>query len=187
MSFSYTPSEYAAQINITILDWQAKFVRRLTFTGVNTDPHVANWNARDSLGALVPSGNYSYSIQITDHAGNAGNVNGGIFAVVMDTTRPTLSVVAVPTLFRIAIDKFLNIRYTVNEAVRAEIEVLNSANQVVRYLGAQQVMGGIYNVVWDGRNAAGNVLPTPGTYTARVRATDAAGNVTIATASVPVQ
>jgi flagellar hook assembly protein FlgD len=148
---------------------------------------VASWNGRDSLGALAPTGNYSYSIRITDQAGNIGNVNGAGFAVVTDSTPPTLSVVAMPNPFRISIDKVLNIRYTVNEAVRAEIEVLNSANQVVRYLGAQQVNAGIYNVLWDGRNATGNVVPTPGTYTARIRATDPANTLSVATTSVSVQ
>jgi flagellar hook assembly protein FlgD len=187
MSFSYTASEYAPQVDITIIDWQSRFVRRLTDTSVNTDPHVVTWNGRDSLGALVPTGNYSYSIRITDQAGNIGNVNGGGFAVVADSTPPTVSVAAMPNPFRISIDKVLNIRYTVNEAVRAEIEVLNSANRVVRYLGAHQVNAGIYNVLWDGRNAAGNVVPTPETYTARIRATDPANNMSVATVFVSVQ
>jgi flagellar hook assembly protein FlgD len=187
MSFSYTPSEYANQVNITILNSQGAVRQSLTYTGVDTDPHVASWDGRNSLGALVPTGNYSYVVQITDQAGNIGTVNGGTFAVVTDTTAPALSVVVMPNPFRIAAHKLLNIRYTVNEAVRAEVEVLNSANQVVRYIGAQQVPGGIYTVVWNGLDATGSLVPVPGLYTARVRATDVAGNVTVKTASVLVE
>ena len=187
MSFSYTLSEYASQVSIAILDWQGKLVRQLTYAGVNTNPQVSSWNGRDHLGALVPSGNYSYVVQITDQAGNSGGVNGSGFSVVTDATPPTVSVALAPNPFRIVADKLLNIRYTVNETVRAEVEVLNSANTVVRYLGAYQVNTGTFNVTWDGRNATGGVVPAPANYTVRVRATDPAGNMTITTASVSVQ
>jgi flagellar hook assembly protein FlgD len=187
MSFSYTLSEYASQVSIVILDGQGKLVRNLSYAGVNTNPQVASWDGRDYLGALVPSGSYSYRMQISDQAGNSGIVNGGSFSVVNDLTPPMVSVVLSPDPFRIATNRLLNIRYTVNEAVRAEIEVLNGANQVVRYLGAYQINAGTFNVTWDGRNATGVVVPTPANYTVRIRAADLAGNLTTTTAGISVQ
>ena len=126
-------------------------------------------------------------MQISDQAGNSGVVNGGSFSVITDLTPPTVTMVLSPDPFHIAVNRLLNIRYTVNEAVRAEIEVLNSTNQVVRYLGAYQVNANTFNVTWDGRNATGAVVPTPATYTVRIRATDLAGNMFITTASISVQ
>jgi flagellar hook assembly protein FlgD len=188
MSFNYTPSEYCAQASISIFDGQAKLVRSLSYAGVSANPQVASWDGRDFAGGLVASGSYSYRMQLTDQAGNSASVNGGGFSVASDATPPTVSVTLTPAPFRIAADRLLNIRYTVNEAARAEVEVLNSANQVVRYLGAYQVNAGRFNhITWDGRNATGAVVPAPANYSVRIRAADLASNQGIAMASVAVQ
>jgi flagellar hook assembly protein FlgD len=94
--------------------------------------------------------------------------------------------VLTPSPLSLASGAPLNIRYEQNEAARAEIEVLNSAGQVIRYLGAWQESAGIYNRTWDRRNAAG-VVVAPATYTVRLRVTDLAGNVATLTRSVQVQ
>lgn len=183
MSFSYTVSERST-VTISIRNSAGNVVRSLRFPDVGTTPQVANWDGRDDVGALVPTGAYTYRLDATDQAGNTGSHPGGSLNVIVDTTPPVVSVAFAPNPYRLS-GPNLDIRYQQNEWARTEVEILDGTS-VIRYLGALESASGTYSRLWDGLNASGQRVAAPRQYTIRVRAVDAAGNRTVVTAPVSV-
>jgi hypothetical protein len=66
------------------------------------------------------------------------------------------------------------IRYALPEAARVNLSVYNMLGQRVAELTNQVESAGFYNVVWDGRNAAGSQVAT-GVYFYRIEATPVSG------------
>jgi hypothetical protein len=74
---------------------------------------------------------------------------------------------AVPNPFR----STTSIAYTVPREDQVRVRILDVAGRTVRVLGEGRVPAGESRVVWDGRNASGDIVPA-GVYWARVESSD---------------
>jgi flagellar basal-body rod modification protein FlgD len=78
----------------------------------------------------------------------------------------------------------VSLPYTLSsDAADVQVEIMNSAGQVVRTIHSGALSAGSSNVVWDGKSGSGSPL-SPGAYSYRVTAFDAQGQPTGAAVAV---
>jgi flagellar basal-body rod modification protein FlgD len=68
---SYSLSENAAQTKISISDASGKCVRQVTQGPQNAGNTTYSWDGKDTLGAALPSGTYTFKIEALNAAGAA--------------------------------------------------------------------------------------------------------------------
>ena len=117
-----TPSNWA----INIKDGQNNILR--TFTGSGTKIEQA-WDGKNSSGATVPDGVYTYIIEATDQASgsNAAPVSG---QVTVDSVAPTLAITS-PADNSVTTQKDITINYTVDGQARSENRTLTEGANIV--------------------------------------------------------
>jgi hypothetical protein len=114
-------------------------------------------------------------------------------APVADTTGPAIAnLTDSPDAFVPSRREVSTISFTVADDTAAtcsatvRISVLKTTLYSKSFAGFRCRFGSSLSAVWDGRDAAGNLV-APGTYTYRVTATDAAGNTSTATGTITVR
>ncbi|MCG8453560.1 MAG: OmpA family protein [Spirochaetales bacterium] len=135
-----------------------------------------SWNGQDNAGATVLDGSYFAKLNIVYLKGDEAGAETG--AIVVDTQAPRLEVEIPDGLFGPDGDgnkDRLFIRQKSTEEPSLESFILDEERMVRRrWLWSPQ----LENLVWDGRDDSGNLLPD-GSYSYRVEAQDVAGNETV--------
>jgi flagellar hook assembly protein FlgD len=151
--------------------------RTMRFAG--TPPGRVIWDGLTDTGSPAPDGEYSYRLSATDLAGNSGAGSRSPVTFALSTADTPVMVSADLRAFSPNNDRnrdAVNIIPTIQVMTGItswKIDILNSAGTTERtFTGGAAVPG---SVVWDGRNAAGAVVPD-GNYTARIEVRYAAGN-----------
>jgi flagellar hook assembly protein FlgD len=154
-------------------------LRTMRFAG--TPPARVVWDGLTDTGSPAPDGEYTYQLSATDLAGNTGGsaASGGFPA------RFVLSTADTPVMISTDLRAFspnnrgrdaINIIPQLQVATGISswrIDALNSAGTVVRSFNGTTAIPG--SISWNGRDAAGNVVPD-GAYTAQIEVRYAAGN-----------
>jgi flagellar hook assembly protein FlgD len=150
---------------------------------------AAVWNGRDEDGLRVPDGAYTAVMKGSNDHGVTRSASVG---VRVDTVAPEVSAVAAQRVVSPNGDGLADstlIAYALGEAGSVRVRIYDGAGTLVRTLlsGAWQSSGD-HTVKWDGRvsSASGLTPAVSGTYTVRVRDTDAAKNSTVGEGSVKV-
>ncbi|MFN8630044.1 MAG: FlgD immunoglobulin-like domain containing protein [Chloroflexota bacterium] len=131
----------------------------------------------------------------TDHpllASYSGNVDiapstaSAVLHVTADTTVDWLGMAALPATFYPVIDGYrdtLPVTAVLGEPAHVTVRIKNSVGHVVRMKDLGVRKAGTVSWSWNGRNAAGVLLPA-GTYTVTTRVVDMSGNAASASGSV---
>jgi flagellar hook assembly protein FlgD len=138
---------------------------------------TANWDGRDSSGAVVPDGTYSLVVTATNQSDSA---LGASLPVSVLTTPPVLSGLTggVVSPNGDGIDDTTTLSYRISRPCQTRIVVSDAAGTVLRVLqGWSEVAGGAHSVSWNGKlAAAGSWVPAgDGRDTFTVYARDALG------------
>ena len=141
--------------------------------GGGTSSIAQMWDGKNSAGAVVASGVYTYTISGTDSGLSTVTASG---RVTVDTVRPVLSALAdSPDPFKPGTGQKSTMSFTLSEASTVTLRVYNASGTLVRTLfNNASAVAGVNSVIWDGKSDAG-VLVAAGTYTYKVWVTDRAG------------
>ena len=157
--------------NISILNSVGKVVR--SFSGTDALPATLLWNGADSAGTTVPDGTYSITARLSYRKGNLVEMDGP--SIVVDTVAPSISVSTDIPVFSPDGDGYRDtilLKQTSSSEDLWQGRISNSSGNIIRTFSWK---GKVQNLVWDGRDAAGNIVPD-GRYSYSVSATDRAGN-----------
>ncbi len=164
-------NEGIASYSITVSNEGGTAVR--TFAGSGTVPSSLPWNGTDDAGNPVPDGSYSTHARVEYLKGNLVEVDGPI--LVVDTVAPKVTASVDSPYFSPDGDgsrDTIVIHQSSSSEERWTAEIRNSAGSVVRSFSWT---GQAPDLVWDGRDSSGNVVPD-GVYSYAITATDRAGN-----------
>ena len=136
------------------------------------------WDGRDSGGALVADGIYSYEIITEDLAGNK---NTDVGNVRVDKTGPVIgpySVTpkAISPSSSPGITDQATISYNISKEGTVEIRIISTTGPLVRQFGPYLKSLGSHTETWDGNDASGNVVGE-GDYRIEIFLIDSAGNI----------
>ncbi len=144
-----------------------------TFTGSGTSVNQV-WDGKDSSGVRAADGIYTYVVTATDVGGSVASNSS---QVTLDTVAPTVSGLNdSPDPFQPSTAQTTTISYTLLEPATVTLSIYNSSGTLIRTL-----LSSIYqttlanNIVWDGKNSSGVVVPA-GVYTYKLWAEDKAQN-----------
>ncbi len=137
------------------------------------------WNGRNAAGAAAPDGTYRYVAKSTDAAGN--RTERTLDGLILDTAAPAIDLSFPYTLFSPNGDGrkdelVPSIRTSGNDEWEAAV-VAKSGAVLAAWKWKGAAAAGPAAVSWNGRDAAGNVVPD-GTYRFTAKSEDAAGNRT---------
>ncbi len=158
---------------LTIQNGSGTTVR--SFSGSNASSFTWTWNGKDSSGARVPDGTYTYTLTGTDDGWTTSVSRTG--TVRVDTTVPTVTGFGdSPDPFKPSTGQTTTIRFTLSEPATVSLKVYNSAGTLVRTLLNNILRTTLSNsVVWNGKNGSGALVPA-GVYTYKLWVDDPAGN-----------
>jgi flagellar basal-body rod modification protein FlgD len=95
-SLTYALEKSAARAQITIFDHSRQVVRTLEYTGLQAGVNQAQWDGKDSKGAVMPPGVYEYAVSAVDHEGASVVAKGRsqltVTGVRMEDGQPKLAV-----------------------------------------------------------------------------------------------
>lgn len=98
-SLTYALAQDAARGQITIFDHNHKVVRTLDYTNLQAGLNQAQWDGKDSSGAVMPPGVYEYAISALDRQGAPvvakGHAQLVVTGVRMEDGQPKLAVGAI--------------------------------------------------------------------------------------------
>ncbi len=137
------------------------------------------WNGTRTAGSAVPDGTYGVVLSVKDARGNTVEQTASVIV-----NRVLGFLAASPNRFfpqdGDAYARTTTIRYRLASAATSTLRVLDAAGAVVRTAWyARHTPAGTYTWTWDGRNAAGAMVPQ-GDYTVQVIATGTAGRAFLA-------
>ncbi|HUX12115.1 MAG TPA: FlgD immunoglobulin-like domain containing protein, partial [Spirochaetia bacterium] len=157
--------------NISIHNSSGAVVR--SYSGTQALPPTLIWNGADTAGSTVPDGTYSITARLSYRKGNLVEMTGP--SIVVDTVAPSVSVTTDVPVFSPDGDGYRDtilLKQTSSTEDLWQGKISNSSGNVIRTFSWK---GKVQDLVWDGRDAAGNVVPD-GLYSYSVSATDRAGN-----------
>ncbi|HUX14610.1 MAG TPA: FlgD immunoglobulin-like domain containing protein [Spirochaetia bacterium] len=163
--------EGIGRYEISIADSAGTNVR--TFTGSGAIPGSVTWDGTNTEGRILPDGTYTTRVTVDYLKGNLASAAGP--DLVVDTTAPRVSVSTDDPVFSPDGDGLrdtLLIHQTSSSEDSWTAEIKNSGGATIR---TWTWNGMAPDLVWDGRDAAGNIVPD-GVYQYRISATDRAGN-----------
>ena len=137
------------------------------------------WNGTRTAGTAVPDGTYGVVLSVKDARGNTVEQTASVIV-----NRVLGFLYTSPNRFYPqdgdTYARTTTIRYRLASAATSTLRVLNAAGAVVRTAWyARHTPAGTYTWTWDGRNAAGAMVPQ-GDYTVQVIATGTAGRAFLA-------
>ncbi len=141
-------------------------------------PEEVFWNGRLADGSVAPDGRYELFVESGDDRGNIAEA--GPFGFALDGTPPTASITLPEFPARILSPNNDGNKDTITIRLSGSVEdlwlgeILQDDESVREYRWIESAPD---DVVWDGTDSEGNVLPD-GTYRYRLQATDRAGNRT---------
>jgi len=141
------------------------------FEGQGTPPATIRWDGRTSANAAAPEGSYKARLDLRYEQGNQPSAVSLPFE--LDNTPPKATVSAPHTIFSPGGQRG-TIPFAVTTQANDEWEaaIIGSGGRKVRTWNWQ---GAAPQVVWDGKDNAGNAAPD-GAYQFTLNSTDAAGN-----------
>lgn len=177
IDFSNAPkSQYQVKVNCewwSVSDSSYSYLNETyTYDGA---PHVVEWKTETIEEDATCAVNVYNNVISSDGTGNESDLN--IFTV----RAPTLSAVRITPrrFYPIKRDGFLDstrMKFTLARAARVSTAIRSSAGTSVRKQDLGKRRAGDRSWSWDGTRADGRTV-RPGTYTVRLSATDAAGNI----------
>jgi flagellar hook assembly protein FlgD len=141
-----------------------------------------SWNGRNDAGAVVPDGSYTAAVAAFDDAGNSA---ARAFPIRVDSTPAAVTTSTTPLSFSPNADGAADrtiLRWASNENAAGVARIYRGSTLVRSWTLTSRASWG---TSWDGRNAAGSVLPD-GRYRYRVDLRDAAGNRTVVDSTVTI-
>lgn len=130
-----------------------------------------SWDGKNASAVIVGDGQYTVKIDAAD-AVNLKAVQQ-VYPIVVEKGNPTVTAVSDgPDPFKLTGSTLNTIKYTLSENANVTIIIFDSNNNVVRTLTNGLITAGAKTVTWDGKNAAGILVPD-GTYTYKINAVDA--------------
>lgn len=137
------------------------------------------WDGKNSSGALVPNGSYSYRITSTDSYGNVSNTYQG--TVNIDTLIPIVSQISdSPDAFLPSGTNNVTFSFNLSEKSKVTIKIYSPTGALFRDLAVnQEYAAGLNKVLWDGKDKSGK-FGIDGYYQYTVIAVDFAGNSSVA-------
>jgi flagellar hook assembly protein FlgD len=164
----------AASWQVTVRNTGGQELRSYSGSGTQVS---ANWDGRDTSGAVVPDGTYSLLVTATNQSGSA---RAASLAVSVLTTPPVFSDLTggVVSPNGDGIDDTTTLSYRISRPCQTRIVVSDAAGTVLRVLqGWSEVARGAHSVSWNGKLAAGGswVAAVDGRDTFTVYARDALG------------
>ncbi len=164
-------NEGIGRYEIAIADSAGAAVR--TFAGSGTVPLSVTWKGTNAEGKILPDGTYSSRVTVEYLKGNLASAAGP--DLVIDTSAPRVSVSTDNPVFSPDGDGLrdtLLIRQTTSSEDMWTAEISAAGGSAIR---TWTWKGRAPDLVWDGRDSAGNIVPD-GIYQYKISATDRAGN-----------
>lgn len=167
----YTLSE-ASSVTITIHDSLNNLVRTLESNArKNAGLNSTTWDGKNSSGAFVPDGIYTYKISAVDLAGLPASPITG--TITVERLNPSITEVSDnPDPFIPDQSESSIIKFTLSENANVTLKVYNSSNNLISTLENGSASIGGNSSRWNGTDNSGNLV-TSGTYTYRIDAADA--------------
>ncbi len=165
-------SEGIERYAVNVVDETGTAVR--TFSGTGAIPESIEWDGTRNTGEPVPDGIYSVRGRVLYTKGNLAEATGP--DIVIDTAAPEVSVSVENPVFSPDGDGLrdeITIRQSTSNEDLWQGRITTSDGTMVHEFSWQ---GTADNLVWDGRDASGNVV-ADGVYTYSLAGTDRAGNV----------
>ncbi len=170
---------------VKILDSSNNVVRTFGSSSVtNGYDYFTNWDGRSDSNALVPAGNYTAKIELTNGSSTVvDSKQSSPFAVDYGSSNNTAPVVTSltvnPSSFNPSNNETTTISYNLDKAATsAMVQILDSNNNVRRTISGTGTSSTTTNTTsFNGRDDSSNILPV-GTYTVKVSASNAYGTGT---------
>ena len=93
---SYTLNANAPQVAVDIKNSTGDVIRHLQFTNQSAGDQTVPWDGKNSVGAAVPAGAYTFDVSATDSKGQSvaatGRVQGVVTGVDLGGAEPTLEI-----------------------------------------------------------------------------------------------
>ncbi len=141
--------------------------------------HSFVWNGKSTAGPVVADGTYSIVLSTTATVSGRKLAGRATHNVIVDLTAPKITAATdgSTTIYPTggSTPAGLAAKVTLDEPGAITMTVRNAGGTLVRTLTAAGIAGKT-TMTWNGANSAGAVV-TSGTYTWRLKATDASGNV----------
>jgi len=170
-------------LTIKTTDSGASLVRTLTGSGLSIDPAVTLWDGKDETGTVQPEGTYEVDLSAQDALGNTvscGPLPIPCLNMEIDLTPPQLDSLGLSaTSFDPSNGEQLTVTGTPTETSLVTIYIYTDTGTLVREVDRSYHDAGVaFNVVWDGKDSAGNIVQ-PGNYVVYAWNRDRAGNVAL--------
>lgn len=138
------------------------------------------WDGYYAGGSLAPAGVYSIDVYATNSAGSGtGTTDVTVVSTPFVTAPNVTNLYASPTPFNPNVEN-TRIYFNLDKTAKITVTVLDGSNTVRTLVTDESLSAGTYYYEWNGRNASGNVVSDK-VYTARVYASNSAGNDTEST------
>lgn len=165
-----------------IKEWKLKIIKNKdeaerTYTGLGNPPPVVSWFGEKDNKKPLPDGKYSYTFEVTDEVGNY--VATPLESIVIDNTKPQVSVSVQPAIFSPNGDEFKDKVSFVLEyrdessAEQWDLEIEDYENKICRKFSDKG--NPPFTIVWEGKDKDGNILKD-GIYNYLLRVQDIVGN-----------
>ncbi len=165
-----------------IKEWKLKIMKvedevERTYTGLGNPPPAVSWFGEKDNKKPLPDGKYSYTFEVTDEVGNY--VATPLESIVIDNTKPQVSVSVQPAIFSPNGDEFKDEVSFVLEykdessAEQWDLEIENYENKICSKFSGRG--NPPFTIVWEGKDKDGNVLKD-GIYNYLLKVQDIVGN-----------
>jgi flagellar hook assembly protein FlgD len=143
--------------------------------------HSFDWSGQDNSQTRVADGKYTVTLSTTTTVNGVQFTGSATTSVAVDTTSPTLGVPSGRNVVFYPVhdgyrDTFTS-KVSINEAGSLSLTIATLTGHIVRVLHTTNAAPGAFSLSWDGKNAAGHLVPA-GTYHFHWAAQDVAGNRT---------